>query len=191
MVPKQHLADRDRQYLLSLARNSIENCLHGDPIPPIVVSDLSPLLREQGACFVTLTYQGYLRGCVGALEPYQSLVEDVYEHAVAAAFQDYRFPPVQANEINDIEIEISYLTKPEKLKYNDPIELPKILRPKIDGVVLRDGMKRATFLPQVWEKIPNPEEFLEQLCMKMGAPADLWKRKRLDVMIYQVEEFHE
>jgi AmmeMemoRadiSam system protein A len=128
---------------------------------------------------------------VGALEPYQSLVEDVREHAIAAAFQDYRFPPVQANEIKDIEIEISYLTRPEKLDYKNPNELPKILRPNIDGVVLRDGMKRATFLPQVWDKIPDPEEFLEQLCMKMGSPADLWRRKKLDVMTYQVEEFHE
>jgi AmmeMemoRadiSam system protein A len=140
---------------------------------------------------VTLTSRGYLRGCVGALEAYQSLAEDVCEHAVAAAFQDYRFPPVQARELKDIEIEISYLTQPEPLKYENPDALPKLLRPNIDGVVLRDGGRRATFLPQVWEKIPNPEEFLEELCMKMGAPADLWRRKRLNVMIYQVEEFHE
>jgi AmmeMemoRadiSam system protein A len=146
---------------------------------------------EPGASFVTLTIQGYLRGCVGALEPYQSLVEDVCEHAVAAAFQDYRFPPLQAEEINNIEIEISYLTKPQTLEYGEPQDLPRKLRPKIDGVVLRDGMRRATFLPQVWEKIPNPENFLEQLCMKMGAPADLWRKKKLDVSVYQVEEFHE
>jgi AmmeMemoRadiSam system protein A len=191
MVPEQHLADSDRSFLLCLARQSIENYVHGDPVPPVEVNELSPLLREQGACFVTLTYRGYLRGCVGALEPYQSLVEDVREHAIAAAFQDYRFPPVQANEIKDIEIEISYLTRPERLEYKDPDELMKILRPSIDGVVIRDGMKRATFLPQVWEKIPDPEEFLEQLCLKMGSPADLWRRKKLDVMTYQVEEFHE
>jgi AMMECR1 domain-containing protein len=171
MVPEQQLTDNDRLFLLSLARQSIENCVHGDPLPTLEVSTLSPLLRDQGACFVTLTYRGTLRGCVGALEPYQSLVEDVREHAVAAAFQDYRFPPVQANEIKD--------------------DLPRILRPSVDGVVIRDGARRATFLPQVWEKIPDPDEFLEQLCMKMGAPADLWRRKKLDVMTYQVEEFHE
>jgi AmmeMemoRadiSam system protein A len=191
MVPEQHLTDTDRSFLLALARQSIENYANGASLPSIDLYALSPLLREQGACFVTLTYQGYLRGCVGALDPYQSLADDVREHAVAAAFQDYRFPPVQANEIKDIEIEISYLTRPKILNYVNPAELPEILRPNIDGVVVRDGMRRATFLPQVWEKIPDPEEFLEQLCMKMGAPADLWRRKKLDVLTYQVEEFHE
>jgi AmmeMemoRadiSam system protein A len=191
MVPVQHLTDTDRSFLLSLARQSIENSVLGKPIPVLELESLSPILKEQGASFVTLTSRGYLRGCVGALEPYQSLAEDVREHAIAAAFQDYRFPPVQAEEINDIEIEISYLTRPEVLKYENPTELPKILRPSIDGVVIRDGMRRATFLPQVWEKIPDPEEFLEQLCMKMGSPANLWRRKKLDVMTYQVEEFHE
>ena len=191
MVPEQHLTDTDRLFLLSLARQSIENCANGKSLPTVDLDALSPLLREQGASFVTLTYQGYLRGCVGALEPYQSLAEDVREHAIAAAFQDYRFPPVQANEIKDIEIEVSYLTRPEILNYEDSADLLKKLRPNVDGVVLRDGGRRATFLPQVWEKIPDPEEFLEQLCMKMGCPADFWRRKKLDVLTYQVEEFHE
>ncbi len=191
MVPEHYLADTERSFLLSLARQSIENCINGNPVPSLALETLSPVLREEGASFVTLTYQGYLRGCVGALEPYQSLVEDVREHAVAAAFNDYRFPPVQATEMKDIEIEISYLTRPELLKYEIPDELPKILRPHIDGVVLRDGIRRATFLPQVWEKIPDPEEFLEQLCMKMGASANLWRKKKLEVLTYQVEEFHE
>jgi len=191
MMPEQQLTDTDRSILLSLARQSIENFINGLPIPSLDSSTLSPILRESGASFVTLTYHGYLRGCVGALEPYQSLVEDVREHAIAAAFQDYRFPPVQSKEIKEIKIEISYLTRPKILKYKNPNELVKILRPKIDGVVLRDGMRRATFLPQVWEKIPKPEDFLEELCMKMGASADLWRRKKLDVLTYQVEEFHE
>ncbi len=191
MVPERYLTDTDRSFLLSLARQSIVSSVHGDAAPVIDMDKLSPVLREHGACFVTLTYQGYLRGCVGALEPYQSLVEDVREHAVAAAFHDYRFPPVQANELQDIKIEISYLTRPDKLRYETSDELSRILRPNIDGVVLRDGMNRATFLPQVWEKIPDPEEFLDHLCVKMGSPANLWRRKILDVLIYQVEEFHE
>lgn len=191
MVPEQHLTETDRSYLLSIARQSIENCVNGTSLPALDINALSPLLRELGASFVTLTYKGYLRGCVGALEPYQSLAEDVREHAVAAAFQDYRFPPVQAKEITDIQIEISYLTRPKKLKYENPEDLLRLLRPNIDGVVLRDGMRRATFLPQVWEKIPDPAEFLEELCMKMGAQPDLWRRKKLDVLTYQVEEFHE
>lgn len=191
MMPEQHLTDSERSFLLSLARQSIKNYLNNLPLPELNLRDLSPNLREQGASFVTLTYKGYLRGCVGALEAYQSLAEDVREHAIAAAFQDYRFPPLQSQEIHDIKIEISYLTQPSPLIYDNPNELLEIIRPNIDGVVIRDGMRRATFLPQVWEKLPDPSEFLDQLCLKMGVPADFWRRKKLKVLTYQVEEFNE
>jgi AmmeMemoRadiSam system protein A len=191
MVPEQHLTESDRAKLLAIARNSIEKSKGGNELPPIDKSTLSPILKELGASFVTLTINGQLRGCIGTLEPYQSLAEDVNEHASAAAFDDFRFPPVQTNEFKDIEIEISYLTRPKPLDYERPGELPHLLRPHIDGVVLRDGPRRATFLPQVWEKIPEPEDFLEELCMKMGAYPDLWRSKKLDVLTYQVEEFHE
>lgn len=191
MMPEKHLSESERTYLLSLARHSIENHLKGAKPPVLDLDSLSMQLKEPGASFVTLTMNGYLRGCVGALEPYQSLAEDVREHAVAAAFQDYRFPPLQANELEHIKIEISYLTRPQSLSYEDSNELLTKLRPNVDGVILKDGMRRATFLPQVWEQLPDRREFLEHLCMKMGAPTDLWQRKKLDVMIYQVEEFHE
>jgi AmmeMemoRadiSam system protein A len=190
-MPKQHLTDDERKYLLSLARQSIENYLNNTSLPSLREDALASKLEEQGASFVTLTYKGYLRGCVGALEPYQSLVEDVREHAIAAAFQDFRFPPVQASEMKDISIEISYLTRPELLSYENPDDLLRKLRPDIDGVVIQDGMRRATFLPQVWEKIPDPTDFLDQLCMKMGAARDLWRKKKLQIKTYQVEEFHE
>ena len=191
MVPEQQLTNADKIYLLSLARQAIESQLKNLPLPKVDENELSPILREEGASFVTLTSNGYLRGCIGALEPYQSLATDVIEHAIAAAFQDYRFPPVQIKEFPDIEIEISYLTRPIELIYSDPCDLPGLLRPGIDGVVLKDGIRRSTFLPQVWAKIPEPVEFLEHLCMKMGAQPDLWRRKKLQVLTYQVEEFHE
>jgi AmmeMemoRadiSam system protein A len=191
MMPERLITDSDRKYLLELARKSIENCVKGEAQIPLDLNALSKPLREQGASFVTLTHQGYLRGCIGALEPYQSLAEDVREHAIAAATQDYRFPPVQPGEIKDLKIEISYLTRPKPLKYDKPTELISLLQPNVDGVVIRDGIRRATFLPQVWEKIPDPEEFLEELCMKMGAQPDLWRKKKLDILTYQVEEFHE
>jgi AmmeMemoRadiSam system protein A len=191
MMPEQHLSATERSYLLALARQAIENYCNNQPLPKLDSNQLTPVLRQDGASFVTLTINGYLRGCVGALEPYQSLAEDVREHAIAAAFQDYRFPPVEAAEIKDIEIEISYLTQPSPLKYEHPADLLALLHPNIDGVVIRDGGRRATFLPQVWEKIPDPQDFLEQLCMKMGCAPDLWQSKKLDVFTYQVEEFHE
>lgn len=191
MVPEQYISAADRAYLLSLARQTIENHLKGTKNAKLDYQMLSPQLVEKGASFVTLTYRGYLRGCIGSLEPTQSLVEDVREHAIDAAFNDYRFPPVQMKELNDLSIEISYLTVPVLLDYIDAEDLLNKIRPNIDGVVIRDGMRRATFLPQVWEKISDPEEFFEQLCMKMGASPDLWRRKKLEVLTYQVEEFHE
>jgi AmmeMemoRadiSam system protein A len=191
MMPDESLSDSERSFLLSLARQSIENYINNHQITKLDPKILTPILKQDGASFVTLTIGGNLRGCVGALEPYQSLAEDVIEHAIAAATQDYRFPPVQAAEIKKLEIEISYLTRPKILNYDNPSDLVKLLRPKIDGVVIRDGKRRATFLPQVWEKIPDPEEFLDELCMKMGSTPDLWRRKKLEVLIYQVEEFHE
>jgi hypothetical protein len=153
---------------------------------------LPPRLAENGVSFVTLTLpDGALRGCIGALEATQPLALDVCEHAAAAAVEDYRFPPVRPVEVPCLHIEISVLTPPCLLDCDDLEALPGLLRPGLDGVVLRDGQQRATFLPQVWEKLPDPQAFLGQLCLKMGGPADLWRRKKLCVEIYQVEEFHE
>jgi AmmeMemoRadiSam system protein A len=187
----ERLSQDEKDQLLRLARQALEQGVNQQPVTPPDYTRLSPRLREEGACFVTLTNHGQLRGCIGSIEPRQPLAEDVQEHAVDAALQDYRFPPVEPLELTDIEIEISRLTVPAPLEYQNPTDLPEALRPGIDGVILRDGWRRATFLPQVWEKIPDPEEFLALLCQKMGAPADLWKRRKLEVSIYQVEEFHE
>lgn len=190
-IGEEKLTVEERCYLLELARKSLENGVMGEPLPTIDHQQLSEKLRTFGASFVTLTRRGMLRGCVGALEPYQGLAEDVREHAVAAALEDYRFPPVRPEELREICIEISYLTTPKVLEYEDTEDLLRKLRPGVDGVVIRYGYQRATFLPQVWEKIPEPAEFLAQLCLKMGAKADLWKQKKLDVLTYQVEEFQE
>jgi len=187
----EKLTQEEKQLLLRLARQALESGVHGQPMPPLDQSTLTPVLRAEGASFVTLTVRGELRGCIGALEPNQSLVEDVREHAVAAALQDYRFPPVQADEFAGIEIEVSRLTLPEPLDYTTADDLLAKLRPGVDGVILRDGFRRATFLPQVWEKVADKEEFLSHLCLKMGASPDLWRRKHLEVLVYQVEEFRE
>lgn len=191
MMPEQTLSDEERGLLLRIARQALAGAVMGQPMSRVNLAELPTRLNEPGASFVTLTIHGLLRGCVGTLEAYQSLAEDVQEHAIAAGLQDYRFPPVQAEELNQIEIEVSRLSEPRPLSYATPQELLQRLRPGVDGVVLRDGMRRATFLPQVWEKLPDPAEFLEHLCAKMGADPDLWKRKKLEVLVYQVEEFHE
>jgi len=185
------LTETERVLLLKIAREAIESVVRGQQPPVLDKSKLSPKLSEPGVTFITLTRKGELRGCIGALEPYQPLVEDVREHAIAAALNDFRFPPVSPGELNDIKIEISRLTLPEELHYQTPQELLERLRPGIDGVILREGIHRATFLPQVWEKIPDKATFLSHLCMKMGAPPDIWLKNMLSVQTYQVEEFHE
>ncbi len=181
----------DRKFLLKLARKSLDRGVKQLAVEKIQLDGLSTKLSENGASFVTLTKRGQLRGCIGTLEAYQPLVLDVCEHTVAAALEDYRFPPVVEDEINQIEIEISYLTAPEKLDYSDSDDLLKKLHPFIDGVVIRDGSRRATFLPQVWEHLPDPEDFLSHLCSKMNAVSDLWRKKHLDVSVYLVESFSE
>lgn len=181
----------EQQTLLRLAREAMEHGVKNEKLPPLDDTLLTPRLRDQGATFVTLTIRGQLRGCIGALEPFQPLAQDVREHAVAAALEDPRFPPVGERELGAIDIEVSRLTRPLPLQYQDASDLLAKLRPHVDGVILRDTFRRATFLPQVWEKIPDPAEFLNNLCYKLGASPDLWRRKHLEVLIYQVEEFRE
>lgn len=186
------LSPEERQLLLQIARQAIEHATRGQHPPQLELTSLPPRLQAPGASFVTLNRpDGSLRGCIGALEAYQPLALDVQEHAIAAALQDPRFPPVRPEEVPSLQIEVSRLTPPVRLEYRTPAELPALLRPGVDGVILQDGWRKATFLPQVWEQLPEPESFLSHLCAKMGASPDLWRRKTLDVFTYQVEAFHE
>ncbi len=185
------LTDGEKQTLLRLAREAMEFAVKGQALPPLDINLLTPLLQENGASFVTLTIDSDLRGCIGALEAFQPLAEDVREHAVAAALHDPRFPPVREFELSRIKLEVSRLTAPHLLAYSSSEDLLKKLNPHVDGVILRDNHRRATFLPQVWEKIPDPAEFLSHLCQKMGVQANVWRGGTLQVYVYQVEEFHE
>lgn len=185
------LTQEEKNYLLKLARMAIETVVRQRRLPPLNLDQVPPRLRQPGAAFVTLTEEGELRGCIGGLEATQSLAEDVWGHAAAAAVEDFRFPPVRQDELDRLEIEISRLTEPQPLIYDGPLDLIQKLRPGVDGVVLRDGIRRATFLPQVWEKLPDPVEFLDQLCMKMGVPRSTWRTRKLEVLTYQVEQFQE
>lgn len=186
-----NLSRDQRVFLLNTARETITRKLRGEPIPRLELAELPPALREPGACFVTLTKERELRGCVGSIEASRPLALDVQERSLSAAFEDPRFPPLQEEELDLIQIEISALTRPEELSFKDPGDLPGLLRPGIDGVILSYDYRRATFLPQVWDKLPEPEHFLGRLCQKMGLPPDTWKKVRLGVQIYQVEEFSE
>lgn len=187
----QELNKIEQSELLSIARDSIEKAVRRQPLSKLQLENLSQNLQEIGASFVTLKIDGNLRGCIGTLEAYQPLAMDVQEHAVAAALQDPRFPGVKPAELENIDIEISVLSPKQPLQYSNPEELIRKIRPKIDGVVLQDGFLKATFLPQVWDQLEEPEAFLSHLCAKMGASNSLWKKKPLQVYTYQVQEFHE
>ncbi|HLF73530.1 MAG TPA: AmmeMemoRadiSam system protein A [Anaerolineales bacterium] len=189
---ENRLTPEEQRLLIRLAREAIECGVKGWGLPPLDPDSLPPRLWEPGASFVTLTVRGQLRGCIGALEPYQPLAEDVRDHAVAAALQDPRFPPVKVEELDGIRIEVSRLTHATPLEYADAEDLLSKLHPDVDGVILRDDTgRRGTFLPQVWEKIRSPAEFLDNLCYKMGIGPDSWRSRHFEVLVYQVEEFHE
>jgi uncharacterized protein len=192
------LTEQEQKILLDIARSAIQSTIKGSqPVPMEEVLEkfdlkyIPPQLQKDGATFVTITKDDELRGCIGTLEAYQPLFEDVREHAIAAATQDYRFSPIGIEELSQIKIEISYLSEPEDFKYKDSQELLEKVRPNIDGVTFIDGQRRATFLPQVWDKLPNKEAFFDHLCLKMGVPINTWRKGKLLVQIYQVEEFHE
>jgi AmmeMemoRadiSam system protein A len=185
------LTSQERKTLLSLAREAITRAVRRQESPPVHLNAVSENLRRDGACFVTLTKGRQLRGCIGSLEARRPLVEDVRENAVAAAFHDPRFPSVSSGELDDLRVEVSVLSTPQPLSYDGPDDLIARLRPGVDGVVIERGWNRATFLPQVWEKLPHPHQFLEHLCRKARLSADAYREPGLDVYTYQVEKFEE
>lgn len=165
-------ADRGR-VLLALARESLEEAFGLRGTGPS--ADRSePWLDEPGATFVTLHREGALRGCVGSVRAYRPLGDDVRANARAAAFSDTRFPPLGRGELDEVEIEVSLLSAPEPLDVHSEAEALAALRPGVDGVILDSRGQRATFLPQVWEQLPDPREFLAHLRDKAGLPPGVW-----------------
>jgi len=178
-----------QKYLLKLARISIESELGLESKKIVQVDD--PILNEKRGVFVTLEMMGQLRGCIGNIMPVESLENSVKENAANAAFHDPRFAALKEDELKSIEIEISVLTVPKRLVFSDTDDLLKKLRPNIDGVVLSNGLNKATYLPQVWEKVANKEDFLRSLCQKAGLGSDAWKDPETIIETYQVELFKE
>ncbi len=150
-----------------------------------------PVFQQQGATFVTLKKKGQLRGCIGNLEPVGTIWKGIRANALNAAFHDYRFAPLQLEELDEIHIDISLLTPAVPLVYADDRDLLEKLRPGHDGVILNQGTSRATFLPQVWQQLPRPEDFLGQLCRKAGLHETAWRDMHPEIRIYQVQCFAE
>ncbi len=176
--------------LLGIGRNSIEYGLtHGQPMK-LDAARFDPPLRENRASFVTLKKEGMLRGCIGRLEASRPLVEDVAANAYSAAFEDPRFPPLAASEKDGLEMHVSVLSVPRQLSFSDENDLLAQLRPGKDGLILEDGHRRATFLPSVWEQLPDPRNFVAELKRKAGLLPDQWS-DTLRAWRYTAEVAHE
>ena len=190
MVERGQLTKEEGEYLLSLARKTIEAKLFSRDLPEDK-NNLTEKYLEKRGTFVTLTINSNLRGCIGHIIPQESLIEGIRINALNAAFEDPRFPPLSKKEWDKVRVEISILTEPERLEYSGSDDLLKKLRPGIDGVILKKGYAQATFLPQVWDQLPDKVEFLTHLCMKAGLNGSDWKKGDLTVFTYQVQAFEE
>ncbi|MCF7821945.1 MAG: AmmeMemoRadiSam system protein A [Mariprofundaceae bacterium] len=149
-----------------------------------------PWLNDQAATFVTLKQNNELRGCIGSLRARQSLMNDLQNNAISAAFHDPRFPPLSKDELDQTAVEVSLLSDPVPLTFSDEPDALSQLRPGMDGIIFECGSYRSTFLPQVWEQLPNPELFMSHLKQKAGLAPDFWSD---DVLLYryEVEKFAE
>lgn len=184
------LAAVDRSRLLEIARASIRHGLRHDRALTVNPAEYSTPLCVERASFVTLERDGQLRGCIGTLTASQPLAQDVAVHAYAAAFEDPRFPPLRPEELPELAVFISVLSPPESLRFHSEPDLLAQLQPGVDGLILQFRRHRATFLPAVWEQLPEPVQFLTQLKHKAGLPADFWSPE-LRVERYVAEYFGE
>lgn len=176
----------EKTALLRLARNSVEAFVKTGVNPPVPeeLAKRWPHLGAPRACFVTLRMHGELRGCIGSLEPRRPLLEDIRSNAVSAAVHDTRFHPVSAEELGEIDYEISILDVPRPLQGVAVSELPAWLGRHKPGLIIEYRGRRSTFLPSVWEDLPDPMAFLAHLCRKQGSPADCWRDPSTRMSVY-------
>jgi AmmeMemoRadiSam system protein A len=187
------LNDAQGRILVEAARNAIKEKFirktGADGIAGPAACDTC--LHACHGVFVTLKVGGSLRGCIGCLVGSEPLIEAVRTYALHAAFDDPRFGSLTEKELDEVSIEVSVLSQPQALPYEDCDDLKAKLRPHVDGVTVRRGHCCATFLPQVWEQLPRPEDFLANLCLKAGLPSNAWRKGDLEVETYQVQYFEE
>ena len=194
-MKKQDLHSPDRQdlpgtELLRLARGSIEHGLiHNEPLP-VDCDELPSALAEPGATFTTLRFDGELRGCRGTLKAARPLAQDVSRSAFQAAFEDPRFDPVGKDELGAIRLEVSVLSALESMPVADEAELLDALTPGTDGLVIIADGRHATFLPDVWDILPDPDKFLAALKTKCGLEENYWS-KRLEFQRYRTTSYTE
>lgn len=185
-TPCTWLEPRSRELLLDTAATAIQTRLEQTPWQPPDAGGAPEDLRRELATFVTLTVEGRLRGCCGSLEPRRPLVTDVWFNARASAFGDPRFDPLERHEWQRIDLEIVVLSPLERLVVSSELDLLRRIRPGEDGLVIAWRGSRATFLPKVWEQLPDPHDFLGHLKHKAGWQADFWSAD-VEVWRYRTE----
>jgi len=179
-----------KEVLLSLARAAIKSVFSEGHLDNMKLVEEYPHLKEKGASFITLTLDGQLRGCIGSIIAHRSLLDDIIHNAQAAAFKDPRFTPLQEDELSSIEIEVSLLSEPQVLYYNDIDDLKQKVRIGVDGVILKSGNHQSTFLPQVWEQLKTHELFFSHLCQKAGLSEECLSTHP-EIYLYQVKKVKE
>jgi AmmeMemoRadiSam system protein A len=183
MSKKDRLTEEEGRHLLSEARKTIENRLFNQGETKGTDDVLSSKFKEHRGTFVTLKIHGNLRGCIGHIIPQESLIEGIRVNAINAAFRDPRFSPLSKGEWDDVHIEVSILTEPRTLEYSGVDDLLKKLRPGVDGVIIKKRKRQATFLPQVWDQLPDKKDFLTHLCLKAGLSGRAWEYEKLEVLV--------
>jgi AmmeMemoRadiSam system protein A len=186
--PSLEFTPAEQEMLLQLARESIIHGLIVERPLHIDFNNYPSHLQEELACFVTLNRNGNLRGCIGHLDATQPLVKDVVENAFSAAFRDPRFPELTEAEMMGLEIDISILSPSKPIEFASERDLLTQLRPGMDGLILKHGVHQGTFLPSVWESLPDAESFLSHLKRKAGLDTNFWSNDIL-IMRYTTESF--
>jgi AmmeMemoRadiSam system protein A len=179
------VTDHQGQVLLRQAREAIHERV-GRALP---ASERPPWLGEPGATFVTLQRAGRLRGCIGSIEARRPIGDDVRENAVSAAMRDPRFVPMTLDELDDLSVEVTVLSPLEAVPARSEAEAIAVIRPGVDGLVLAHRFNKGTFIPQMWEQLPDPREFLRALRHKAGLPRDFWDAE-LTLQRFTVQSWH-
>ena len=167
------LSSEQKRVILQIAKDAIKEAVLGVKlIDKEALIKKYPWLKQKGAVFVTINEFNNLRGCIGSIVAHQSLIDDIIHNAKAAALSDPRFKPLSKEELDKIEVEVSLLTPPKPLPYKDIEDLKRKVRVGVDGIILNYKGYQATYLPSVWEQLPNFELFFSSLCQKAGLPSN-------------------
>lgn len=185
------LSPEDRFFCLRLARETIRCVTDGSPLPSPNPEKLSASLLADRACFVTLHISGHLRGCIGQTIATRPLYQSIITSADGAAVRDPRFPPIQPNEVDQLQLEISVLTTPTPINADSPEHVLERIEPGRHGVLFRLRGATSTFLPQVWHELPDKVKFMERLARKAGFGPHAWRDPQAEIAVYEVESFEE